>query len=718
VGFTQIGRGATATTVQAKLRQYVNVEDFGGNGDGVTDDSPALAAALSAACPGKGVAFSNKLYLASSITIPPNCSLRGPLDNVGEQASGNYNVPGAILLPGTATISISQGSSLSGAYVLNSAIANSLPFRDITTAMKAVDAFSGTAITAIGSDVHVHDVWIGGFSQAFYSSRKERTKMERVQIDSTNGVWVDYSTDIARIVDVHAWPFLTTHRTWSTGQSARRKGSAFKVTGHFDTGMLINDFAFGYDVGFDIQAKETVNLLNCFADGPSLGVGQVGFKLTQTADLVSMIGGGASGQDIGVYINIPAMPTAGSISISGAQFWGNYAHVISDQHKALNITASYFRDNNGGMRKGVSINDGVTGITNVSSSIFDGPGNPISIATGAPLRSATVLGNSYVNAAAYPETVRGLSNSGTTDDASHLLGATWGSPAAIGRDVPNAAAFSSLSIGSKHVQASAVSRTPDMSIVGSNLTLQTWKDVTASSWLSLSHSRSSSVGTHGAVQANDMLGGLSFEGSDGTAFRSSAQIAAYATGTPSGTHIPTEVRFASDNGISFAARMRIDGNGNLVPAGDNLYSLGASTQRWSNLYAAKAHATSVAATGPILSSGATGGVGYMEGAGGVATQAISKTTGVTLNTVAGQITMNSAQLAASASACFMLNNSVISAYDTISRSIASGATAGAYSLDVDAVGSGTARFCLHNHSGASLSETPVINFAVIKGAAN
>jgi hypothetical protein len=66
----------------------------------------------------------------------------------------------------------------------------------------------------------------------------------------------------------------------------------------------------------------------------------------------------------------------------------------------------------------------------------------------------------------------------------------------------------------------------------------------------------------------------------------------------------------------------------------------------------------------------------------------------------------------------MLNNSVISAYDTISRSIASGATAGAYSLDVDAVGSGTARFCLHNHSGASLSETPVINFAVIKGAAN
>jgi hypothetical protein len=151
---------------------------------------------------------------------PAKLQPAGTSDNVGEQASGNYNVPGAILLPGTATISISQGSSLSGAYVLNSAIANSLPFRDITTAMKAVDAFSGTAITAIGSDVHVHDVWIGGFSQAFYSSRKERTKMERVQIDSTNGVWVDYSTDIARIVDVHAWPFLTTHRTWSTGQSA------------------------------------------------------------------------------------------------------------------------------------------------------------------------------------------------------------------------------------------------------------------------------------------------------------------------------------------------------------------------------------------------------------------------------------------------------------------------------------------------------------------
>ena len=105
--------------------------------------------------------------------------------------------------------------------------------------------------------------------------------------------------------------------------------------------------------------------------------------------------------------------------------------------------------------------------------------------------------------------------------------------------------------------------------------------------------------------------------------------------------------------------------------------------------------------------------GYTATAQGTVTQATSKSTGVTLNKSAGQITMNNASLATATNVTFTLTNSLISANDILILNVGSGATAGAYNCWVSGLSAGAATVTLRNISGGSLSEAVVLNFALI-----
>lgn len=118
-------------------------------------------------------------------------------------------------------------------------------------------------------------------------------------------------------------------------------------------------------------------------------------------------------------------------------------------------------------------------------------------------------------------------------------------------------------------------------------------------------------------------------------------------------------------------------------------------------------------TGAVQVISPNGSLGYGTGSGGTVTQATSKSTSVTLNKPTGQITMNSAALAAGAEVTFSVVNSLCGINDTVVVN-----TTNTFNYTATCQGAGVGAFAIRvkNQTGGSLSEAVLINFAIIKGA--
>lgn len=115
-------------------------------------------------------------------------------------------------------------------------------------------------------------------------------------------------------------------------------------------------------------------------------------------------------------------------------------------------------------------------------------------------------------------------------------------------------------------------------------------------------------------------------------------------------------------------------------------------------------------TNGVTSSSATAGIGYATGAGGAVTQGTNRTTGVTLNTVSGAITLFSAAGSTSWQS-FTVTNSTVAATDVVIVNQKSGTDL--YEIHVTAVAAGSFRIS-YKTTGGTTTEQPVFNFAVIK----
>jgi len=111
---------------------------------------------------------------------------------------------------------------------------------------------------------------------------------------------------------------------------------------------------------------------------------------------------------------------------------------------------------------------------------------------------------------------------------------------------------------------------------------------------------------------------------------------------------------------------------------------------------------------------ATDEIGYSAVAQSTVTQLTDKSTGVTINASAGQITMSNAQLNATTNVAFTMTNSKLSAKDLVIVNVAGGVASNVtYNCWVSGHVAGSCAFVLRNISAGNLSEAVVLNFAII-----
>ena len=200
----------------------------------------------------------------------------------------------------------------------------------------------------------------------------------------------------------------------------------------------------------------------------------------------------------------------------------------------------------------------------------------------------------------------------------------------------------------------------------------------------LAKSRGTAADDYAIVSAGDSLGLISFQGADGDGTtQTGARISSQVIGTPAAGDVRGSLNFQTGTGASGALTTQL---------------LIAAIQIKANL--------------PVVVAAGSLGYGTATGQGGTVTQATSRTTGVTLNKVCGEVTLFTAAGSPTVQS-FVVTNSQVAATDLIIVNVKSGTNVYRAWVSAKAAGQFTVSFLAES---GTASDAPVISFAIVKAA--
>jgi hypothetical protein len=264
VTYDPAGLSAVATTVQAKLREYVSVMDFGAVGDGVTNDTAAFQ---SAANIGGNIYVPNGTYkIVGQVVFGSNTTLNVAggtvftMDCSGENGRGFYfrkainsGVVGNFIINASATsVSATDGAR-------NSCIQFGNDSNDPAPTITQFCFARGSIEINISGALNVKGVYFAGWV--------EDTAIDGVSVTGTTNyaITCHWSSD--------TWPNLPT-KTWHANNLTIRNCKIYQKTGFNKPGR-----------GFTITSAGRAVIENCFSDTTTLGynffLGDYGYTYAQ-----------------------------------------------------------------------------------------------------------------------------------------------------------------------------------------------------------------------------------------------------------------------------------------------------------------------------------------------------------------------------------------------------------------------------------------------------